>query len=82
MCDRIHAAVPGALLPADHCRCRWPCFPMCFSTPTANTLASWPLAGIPSRTRVSPDGVFVASTAFVTGHSYAGGGFSTETRIT
>ncbi|MFJ2508623.1 TolB-like translocation protein [Arthrobacter citreus] len=46
------------------------------------TLASWPLAGIPSRTRVSPDGVFVASTAFVTGHSYAGGGFSTETRIT
>ncbi|MER2135255.1 MAG: hypothetical protein ABS910_11320 [Arthrobacter sp.] len=47
-----------------------------------NTLTSWPLAGIPSRTRVSPDGTLVASTAFVTGHSYAGGGFSTETRIT
>lgn len=47
-----------------------------------NTLDSWPLAGIPSRTRVSPDGALIASTAFVTGHSYAGSGFSTETRIT
>ena len=47
-----------------------------------NTLASWQLPGIPSRTRVSPDGTLIASTAFVTGHSYAGTGFSTETRIT
>lgn len=47
-----------------------------------NTLDSWPLPGIPSRTRVSPDGSLIASTAFVTGHSYAGTGFSTETRIT
>ena len=45
-------------------------------------LAAWPLPGIPSRTRISPDGSLVASTAFVTGHSYAGSGFSTETRIT
>ena len=37
------------------------------------TTASWPLPGIPSRTRLSPDGL-VATTAFVTGHSYAAGG--------
>ncbi|MEV8182560.1 hypothetical protein [Specibacter sp. NPDC078692] len=42
---------------------------------------SWPLPGIPSRTRVSPDGTLVASTAFVTGHSYAPSGFSTATVI-
>ena len=44
-------------------------------------LAEWPLPGIPSRTRVSDDGALVATTAFVTGHSYAGGSFSTETVI-
>lgn len=41
---------------------------------------SWPLPGIPSRTRVSDDGL-VATTAFVTGHSYAGGNFSTHTSV-
>ncbi|WP_312182151.1 hypothetical protein [Arthrobacter sp.] len=50
--------------------------------PDGNELAAWALPGIPSRTRISPDGSLVASTAFVTGHSYAGTGFSTETRIT
>lgn len=44
-------------------------------------VAEWPLPGIPSRTRVSDDGSLVATTAFVTGHSYAGGSFSTETVI-
>lgn len=43
--------------------------------------AEWPLSGIPSRTRISTDGTKVASTAFVTGHSYATIGFSTETVI-
>ena len=40
----------------------------------------WPLTGIPSRTRISDDGE-LATTAFVTGHSYATIGFSTETQI-
>lgn len=40
-----------------------------------------PLSGIPSRARLSPDGRFAATTVFVTGHSYAQGGFSTETTI-
>ncbi len=40
-----------------------------------------PLNGIPSRTRVSPDGRHAAITVFVSGHSYADGLFSTETTI-
>jgi len=39
------------------------------------------LNGLPTRARVSPDGRRVATTVFVTGHSYAGGDFSTETSI-
>lgn len=44
-------------------------------------LTEWPLPGIPSRTRISPAGDLVATTAFVTGHSYATIGFSTETMM-
>jgi hypothetical protein len=40
-----------------------------------------PLGGIPSRARLSSDTSLVATTVFVTGHSYATMGFSTETRI-
>ena len=43
--------------------------------------AGWPLPGIPNRTRISSDGDLVATTSFVTGHSYATIGFSTETVI-
>lgn len=39
------------------------------------------LQGIPSRTRVSPDGRYAAVTVFVSGHSYAPGTFSTRTEI-
>jgi hypothetical protein len=37
------------------------------------------LGGIPSRARISPDGRYGATTAFVTGHSYAQDNFSTQT---
>ena len=40
-----------------------------------------PLNGVPSRTRVSPDGRHAAITVFVSGHSYADSRFSTETGI-
>lgn len=40
-----------------------------------------PLAGSPSRTRLSPDGTLVASTVFVSGHSYQQTGYSTATEI-
>ncbi|WP_052336287.1 TolB family protein [Nocardioides alkalitolerans] len=43
--------------------------------------ATVPLPGIPSRTRLSPDGSLVATTTFVTGHSYLQTGFSTATEI-
>jgi hypothetical protein len=39
------------------------------------------LPGIPSRTRLSPDGTLSASTSFVTGHSYMTTGFSTATEV-
>jgi hypothetical protein len=42
---------------------------------------TWPLPGIPSRTRLSDDGTLVGTTAFVTGDSYATVGFSTRTEI-
>lgn len=47
----------------------------------AQVVSEWPLPGIPSRTRISDDSTLIASTAFVTGHSYATDGFSTETVI-
>jgi hypothetical protein len=37
--------------------------------------------GIPSRARVSPDGRYGSMTVFVSGHSYAEGGFSTATTL-
>jgi hypothetical protein len=39
------------------------------------------VAGLPSRTQVSPDGRRAGYTVFVTGHSYAEGAFSTRTAI-
>lgn len=39
------------------------------------------LPGIPSRTRLSPDGSLVSTTVFVSGHSYMQVGFSTSTVI-
>lgn len=39
------------------------------------------LPGIPSRTRLSPDGTLVATTVFVAGHSYMSTGFSTATEV-
>jgi hypothetical protein len=40
-----------------------------------------PLTGLPSRTRVAPNGRLAAITVFETGHSYVDAGFSTKTTI-
>lgn len=40
-----------------------------------------PLPGLPSRTRLSPDGSLASTTTFVSGHSYMQTGFSTATEI-
>ncbi|NMR21342.1 PD40 domain-containing protein [Cellulomonas fimi] len=45
------------------------------------TVRTWPLPGIPSRTRFSPDGTLVSTTVFVSGDSYMSSGFSTRTRV-
>lgn len=42
---------------------------------------TWPLPGVPSRTRFSADGGAVAFSAFITGESYATVGFSIATTI-
>src|SRR5581483_1324683 len=42
---------------------------------------TFPLAGLPSRARLSPDGRFAAMTVFVSGHSYADSSFSTQTTL-
>ncbi len=39
------------------------------------------LGGFPSRSRISPDGRYGATTVFVSGHSYADAGFSTATTL-
>lgn len=46
-----------------------------------NVHATIPLAGVPSRTRVSPNGRFGAATVFVTGHGYDSVDFSTQTLL-
>ncbi|MET8945122.1 TolB-like translocation protein [Streptomyces sp. NPDC004542] len=45
------------------------------------TKRSFPLAGTPSRARVSPSGRFAAWTVFVSGESYASAFFSTRTSV-
>jgi hypothetical protein len=52
-----------------------------FFGPDFTTEHELPLAGVPSRARVSPDGTLGAATVFVNGDSYAGGAFSTRTTI-
>jgi hypothetical protein len=52
-----------------------------FFGPDFQTVHDLPLAGLPSRARVSPDGALGASTVFVNGDSYATATFSTRTTI-
>lgn len=79
-CDRVDAA--GGLM---SCMRTLRGIPTTFETKvldaSGQTVETQPLPGIPSRTRVSDDGL-VATTAFVTGHSYATNSFSTETTVT
>jgi hypothetical protein len=52
-----------------------------FDATTFRTLASLPLQGVPSRTRLSADGRMAAATVFLTGHSYSSVDFSTQTLL-
>jgi len=52
-----------------------------FDAKTYQTLAQFPLKGVPSRCRVSADGKVAALTVFVSGHSYTSLDFSTQTLL-
>jgi hypothetical protein len=79
-CDRVYfAAGKGLCLTADR---------GVFTTYRAYTFDerfapgfTFPLAGLPSRARLSPDGRYAAMTVFVSGHSYADTSFSTQTTL-
>lgn len=80
VCDRVYAATTGAsCLTTD--RGVVTTYASSQLGPSWQTTSSRPLAGQPSRTRLSPDGSLVATTAFVVGHSYMTVGFSTATEI-
>jgi WD40-like Beta Propeller Repeat len=49
--------------------------------PAQQSIQSLPLAGIPSRARLSNDGTLASTTSFTSGDSYAGTSFSTRTVV-
>lgn len=79
-CDRVDATASEFMcLKTD--RGIAPSYSATLYASDGSEMARWPLPGIPSRTRISLDGTRIATTSFVTGHSYATIGFSTETVI-
>lgn len=79
-CERVHmASGKGVCLTAE--RGVFTTYAAVLFDRTFNPVAELSLAGAPSRLQVAPDGTLAATTAFVTGHSYATVGFSTRTSI-
>jgi hypothetical protein len=79
-CDRVDFAEGrGVCLTAD--RGVFTTYRALIFNDTFEVLHNVGLGGIPSRTRVSPDGRIAAVTVFVSGHSYAAGSFSTQTTL-
>jgi hypothetical protein len=79
-CDRVHATrTAGLCLSASRgvfTSYRADAFDQDF-----RVTQTFPLAGVPSRTRVSPDGSMAGTTVFVAGDSYAVDTFSTRTTL-
>jgi hypothetical protein len=79
-CDRVHFAVNhGLCLRAD--RGVVTTYRALIFDREFRVLHAFPLGGVPSRARISPDGRLAAMTVFVSGHSYAESGFSTRTSV-
>jgi hypothetical protein len=79
-CERVDAAAgQGLCLAAD--RGVLTTYRAILFGPDLRPRHTLPLGGLPSRARLSPDGRYAAMTVFVSGHSYADVGFSTETII-
>jgi hypothetical protein len=79
-CDRVHFAAGRGVCLEVRRRAITTYAAVLFDATFEHTVRL-PLSGIPSRTRVSPDGTYAAITVFTSGHSYSGGSFSTETKI-
>lgn len=80
VCDRVDATAQEVSC-LRSVRGITPTYTATLYTPDGGEIGAWPLSGIPSRTRLSADGELLATTSFVTGHSYATIGFSTRTVI-
>jgi hypothetical protein len=79
-CARLYMAAGNGICLSDHGDILNP-YKVLFFGPDFKVRAEKPLAGVPSRARVSTDGKYGTSTVFVTGDSYAPGSFSTRTTI-
>ncbi len=82
-CDRVHAARGGAGLGIclEAKRGAITTYHAHLFDRALGVVASFPVAGEPSRARMSADGTLAATTVFVSGHSYSSPGFSTRTSI-
>ena len=79
-CERVHmAAGKGVCLTAN--RGVFTTYEAIVFDQDFTPRATLPLAGVPSRVQVAPDGKLAATTVFVAGHSYSDGAFSTRTSI-
>jgi len=79
-CERVYAtARAGVCLRAR--RSLAPSYELAALDDRLDPRTATPLPGPPSRARTSADGSLVATTVFLTGHSYGQVGFSTETVI-
>jgi hypothetical protein len=80
-CARVHVAAARGLclVPEDGAFKR--AFTVKIFGAGFKTLRKIDAAGLPSRARVSPDGRYGSTTAFVSGHSYAQENFATEALI-
>ncbi|WP_152364180.1 PD40 domain-containing protein [Microlunatus speluncae] len=79
-CERIYAT-PGSSACVAAKRGIVPSYRLISLDDRLRPVAEEELIGLPSRVRMSADGAMVATTTFVTGHSYAGSSFSTETIV-
>jgi hypothetical protein len=79
-CARLYMEAGNGICLSDHGDILNP-YKAVFFGPDFKVRAEQPLAGVPSRARVSADGKYGMSTVFVTGDSYAPGSFSTRTTI-
>ncbi len=79
-CERLYATVSAGVC-VTAAGGIYPTYAVAALGPDLVPLSSTPLAGLPSRARMSTDGRLVATTTFITGQSYAASFFSTATII-